>query len=76
MKTFTITYTVEWELLFAPEYVWIKSGECFNTKTGNRIKQSEKGGSLGYWIGKKFYSLHKLKKDKLLRKPIKLKRTF
>ena len=76
MKTFTITYTVEWELSFSPEYVWIKSGECFNLKTGNRIKQSEKGGSIGYWIGKKFYSLYKLRKDKLLRKPINVNCPF
>lgn len=69
MKSFTITYTVKFELPTHAEYVWNEFGECYNLKTGRRIKQTSKNGMIGYCIKGKFKSLKSLKP--LLRKPIK-----
>lgn len=67
MRTISITYTVKYELDFAPEYVWVDDKLCFNAKTGRRIKQVYKNGMIGYSIKGKFYSLKRLKP--YLRKP-------
>ena len=34
----------------------------YNLKTNRKLKQSYNSGSIGYWFGKKFYSLRNLKK--------------
>jgi len=62
MSTFTVTYTIKYELSFANYYVWNKYKECFNLKTGRKIKQVMVGGSIGYIIDGKFKSLKYLKK--------------
>jgi len=67
MKTFTVTYRVKFELSTHPEYVWNEHGECFNLKTGRRIRQTSKNGMIGYCMKGKFRSLKSLKP--LLRKP-------
>lgn len=67
MKSFTITYTVKYELSISPNYVWTKDDLCFNLKTGRRIKQVYKNGSIGYCINGEFKSLKSLRT--LLRKP-------
>lgn len=59
---------------FAPEYKFTKHKECFNAKTGRRIKQVSNNGSIGYIIRGKFYSLTKLKSH--LIKPKKEKTPF
>jgi hypothetical protein len=69
MHSFTITYTVVFELSTHPEYVWNKFNECYNIKTGRRIKQTLKNGMIGYCINGKFKSLKSIRP--LLRKPIK-----
>lgn len=68
MKTFTVTYTVKYELSIASEYIWTNDDLCFNIKTGRRIKQVYKNGMIGYCIKGKFNSLKSLRP--LLRKPI------
>lgn len=55
----------------AIEIKWIISGfdqygfgcdkHLYNLKTGKRLRQSYNSRSIGYWLGKKFYSLNKLK---------------
>ena len=70
MKTISITYTIKFEVDFAPEYVFNKYKECFNAKTGRRIRQVYNNGSIGYSIRGKFYSLKKLKP--YLRKPVEI----
>jgi len=67
MNTISITYTVQFEVDFAPNYKFTKKKECFNAKTGRRIRQVYKGGSIGYNIKGKFYSLKRLRKH--LQKP-------
>lgn len=62
MKTFTVTYTIKFQLSFAPHYAWNQHNECYNLKTGRRIKQAMVGGSIGYVIEGKFKSLKSLRK--------------
>ena len=63
MNTITVTYTLKYQLYFAPEYKWTKCNRCFNTKTGREIKQTQSKGSIGYCIRGKFYSLTRLKQS-------------
>jgi hypothetical protein len=62
MQTISVTYTLKYELDFAPQYKWSKNNKCFNVKTGRQIKQTYVGGSIGYCICGKFYSLTTLRK--------------
>jgi hypothetical protein len=62
MNTISINYTVYFEIDFARNYKFTKNKECFNEKTGRRIRQVYKGGSIGYNIKGRFYSLSKLRK--------------
>lgn len=39
MNTITVSYTLIWELSFAPNYKWTECKKCFNAKTGKLIKQ-------------------------------------
>lgn len=61
MHTFTVTYTVKYKINFAPEYVFNQNKECWNLKTGRRIKKVTKNGMIGYSIKRKFYSLKRLR---------------
>lgn len=74
MKTFTVTYTVKYELSTNPNYIWTKETLCFNIKTGRMIKQVYKNGMIGYCIESKFISLKKLKP--MLRKPKNIRCPF
>jgi len=62
MNTISITYTIKYVVSFAPNYVFTEHDECFNSKTGRRIKQVYNNGSIGYNICGKFYSVSKLRK--------------
>ena len=62
MYSFSITYTCKYELSFAPQYKWSTCGKCYNSKTGRLIKQVVKGGSIGYVINGKFYTVSYLRK--------------
>lgn len=61
MNTFSKTYTLKYQLDFAPNYKWTECKKCFNQKTGRQIKQTYVSGSIGYCINGKFYSLKKLR---------------
>lgn len=61
MYSFSITYTCKYELSFAPQYKWSTCGKCYNSKTGRLIKQVVKGGSIGYVIKGKFYTVSYLR---------------
>lgn len=63
MYTFSITYTCKYQLAFDSNYKWSTCGKCFNAKTGRLIKQVMKGGSIGYVIKGKFYTLKFLRKQ-------------
>lgn len=62
MNLISVSYTLKYELDFAPNYQWTKCGKCFNIKTGRQLKQSYVSGSIGYSINGKFMSLTKLRK--------------
>lgn len=57
MYTFTVKYTCKYQLKFDDNYKWSSCGKCFNAKTGRSIKQIIQGGSIGYKIKGKFYTL-------------------
>ena len=61
MSTISKSYTLKFELDFAPNYRWTDCKKCFNVKTGRQIKQTYVSGSIGYCISGKFYSLTKLR---------------
>lgn len=61
MHTFTVTYSIKYVVDFADHYVFNQHRECYNLRTGRRLKKVRKGGSIGYVIKGKFYSLTKLR---------------
>jgi len=61
MNSISISYTLKFELDFAPEYKWSEDNQCFNVKTGRKIKQVYNNGCIGYTIRGKFKSLKYLK---------------
>ena len=62
MQAITVTYTLFWVLDFAEEYGFTRCGKCFNIKRGKELKQAPQGGSIGYNIRSKFYTISRLKK--------------
>ena len=56
---YTVSYVVDlrWQLKGKTNYKWSVCKRLYNTRTGREIKKTMKGRSVGYWIGKKFYSL-------------------
>ena len=63
MKTsVTLQFTCKWTLDFDKDFVFLdKYKFLVNLKTGKILKQITKGGSIGYVIKGKFYTLTKLK---------------
>lgn len=61
MNTISVTYTLRFQLSFAPNYHWTSCGKCFNIKTGRQIKQVYNNGSIGYSINGGFKSLKYLR---------------
>ena len=61
MQTISITYTLVWQINFATNYKFSECKKLFNCRTRKEIKQIMNGGSIGYCINGKFYSLKKLK---------------
>tara|TARA_R110000744_G_scaffold304316_1_gene412847 strand:+ start:46 stop:270 length:225 start_codon:yes stop_codon:yes gene_type:complete len=72
MNYISISYAVLYELDFATEYKFTKTKECFNGKTGRKIKQVYKNRCIGYNIRGKFYSLTRLKKHLVKPKKVDL----
>ena len=62
MNSISIKYTIKYELDFASNYKWLNNNQCYNLKTGRIIKQIYCGGSIGYCINRKFYTLNYLRK--------------
>jgi len=61
MDSISITYTIKYELDFATKYKWLNNNQCYNSKTGRIIKQVYSGGSIGYCINRKFFTLKYLR---------------
>jgi len=69
MNSFTITKSLKqtYHVKDISGYSFCNDKRLYNLRTGREIKQVVNGGSYGYWIGKKFYTLKTLKS--LLIKP-------
>jgi hypothetical protein len=63
MNCISVTYTLKYQLKMFPEYQFSEDKQCFNIKTGRKIKQTLCGGSIGYCIRGKFTSLKSLRKE-------------
>ena len=59
----TVNLKIKFVLDFAPHYVFVLDGKCFNRKTGRFVKQVSNNGSIGYIINGKFESCKKLKSN-------------
>jgi hypothetical protein len=61
INTISITYRLKWRLKFDHRYQWSEDGKLFNVCRGRLKKRVLNGGSIGYWIGNKFYTLDNLR---------------
>ena len=63
MNSITITKTFEllWEISGMDGYCFASNKKLYNIKTGKEIRKTLNGGCVGYWIGKKFLSLNKIR---------------
>ena len=59
-----IRVKIKYRLDFAPNYVFVLDGKCYNRKTGRFVKQVSNNGSIGYIINGKFESNKKLTEHK------------
>lgn len=59
----SITYTIEirWNVKGFESYGFGADNCLYNFKTGKKLRQSYNSGSIGYWFGKEFITLAKLK---------------
>ncbi len=62
MLTISATYTLKYEIDFANHYKFDNRKQRWNMRSGRQIKKVYCGGSLGYCICGKFYSLTYLRK--------------
>ena len=63
MNSISVTYTLKYQLKTAPHYQFSTDKQCFNRKTGRKIKQTYVSGSIGYCINCKFRSLKSLRSE-------------
>lgn len=61
MEYISITYKAKWCIKGKPNYKWTECGKLINTNRNKVIKKTLKGLTPGYWIGKVFYPLSKMK---------------
>lgn len=60
----TLTFSCKWTLNFDNDFVFVDQHKFLvNRKTGKILKQIMKGGSIGYVIKGKFYSLTRLRQS-------------
>lgn len=50
-------YDLKWQITFAKNYQFSECKKLFNIKTRREIKKVVNGGSIGYCINGKFYSV-------------------
>jgi len=61
MELITVKYQIKWRLTINHNYGVSKCGKMFNIKKGKEIKKTVKGLTPGYWIGRDFIPLEKLR---------------
>ena len=72
-RSISITYTIEivWEIKNNPNYGFGKDKKLYNFITKREIKQTINNRCIGYWLGKKFFSVTFLKENEMLIRPEK-----
>jgi hypothetical protein len=50
-----------WQIEGCPGYYFGEDKKLYNAKTGREIKRTINSRSIGYWIGRKFYTLNNLR---------------
>lgn len=63
MIVITVDCPLVWTLKFNNNYGFTSCGKCFNIKRGKELKQVMQGGSIGYNIAGRFYTITRLKKE-------------
>jgi len=61
MNYLNISIKIKYRIRDIPNYALCDDNNIYNTKTCRKIKQCYKNGMIGYWFGKKFISIKKLK---------------
>jgi hypothetical protein len=63
MNTISIEYSlkIKWKIKGFDNYVFTENKKLFNLQTGREIRQILNGGSYGYCLKGRFYTLNKLK---------------
>ncbi len=61
--TVSTTYDVIWQVKEHSHYKFTKDGICINSKRNKIVKRVKNGGSIGYCISGKFYSLTSLRNE-------------
>lgn len=63
MQTISMTKVIElrWKIRGYEEYYFGNDKNLYNIKTGRKLLKTINNRSVGYWLGKKFYSQNKLK---------------
>ena len=56
-------YDLRWQIKDKPDYKISVCNNIFNAKTGRKLKQTLIGYTKGYWIGKKFMTLNKIRQN-------------
>ena len=67
MQRLSINKVVEFKWVFLDNYYITPTREIYYIKTMRKKKRTVKNSTIGYWIGRKFYSLPQINK---LAKPI------
>ena len=62
MTTITQSIIFKWKIGFDPKYKFTSKGKLYNCQTMREIKKTVNGYSVGYWLSKKFYTIHTLRK--------------
>jgi len=63
MQSVSISYALKWRVINAPDYCITSCRKVVNVRTGRVLKRCYCGGSIGYWIGRRFVRLVDLNKE-------------
>lgn len=61
MQSITYTIEIKWKIKGFDNYGFGTDKNLYNLKTGRKLKQTYNAGSIGYWLGKTFKTIHFLR---------------
>lgn len=65
-----IRVKIKWVHKDMPWYGWGENKKLYNLRTNRPVTQTRNGGSIGYWMNRKFFTIHSLK-NKLIKCKLK-----